>query len=329
MCLIPFIIYTLIERNLYRSELYAPTGIYKIQDTYFITDCWHGRVIYSDDINKDISEWKTLTDNVTGVHNIAGFKDKIICDDTEGAKLLVFTKNGNQFNHTQTIDGITDRPHCISYDSITNSFYCLCALSGTVITLQEHKDKIIISHKESLDCLSGHYTRSFSIIDSLMYFVSGRDQLKPLISVVDYLHDFRLVKQYNVPEEISGMNYLCKLGNRYYMTIYTDSQAKTISPNIIYTDCLDSLQFGNYTSCYEDLHFNGVPYYVSFFNNKAYIAEIHYHNGISEFDIIGDSLIFHRKLFYYDTPSQSSLKRKHRIYPSSIINYEKDKYLQK
>ena len=41
----------------YDSELSVPTYITKQDDTWFIVDCYHNRVIYSDDLNAPLDEW--------------------------------------------------------------------------------------------------------------------------------------------------------------------------------------------------------------------------------------------------------------------------------
>ena len=55
----------------WESRLYTPTMIQKIDDTYFISDCWHNRIIYSKKISASIKRWKTLSDDVFGGHTLA------------------------------------------------------------------------------------------------------------------------------------------------------------------------------------------------------------------------------------------------------------------
>lgn len=44
------------------DRLYVPTMIQKIDDTYFIIDCWQHRVLYSDKMHNELNKWKILTD---------------------------------------------------------------------------------------------------------------------------------------------------------------------------------------------------------------------------------------------------------------------------
>ena len=67
--------------------------INKIGNEYFIVDCWHHRIIYNDNLNDEISKWKTLTDEIIGGHSIASDGEVYICDDTDGRKIRVLKKN--------------------------------------------------------------------------------------------------------------------------------------------------------------------------------------------------------------------------------------------
>ena len=58
----------------YSSRLFSPTYITKIDGLYFIIDCWHHRVIFTDDINNEIKDWEILDDKIFGPHSIASNK---------------------------------------------------------------------------------------------------------------------------------------------------------------------------------------------------------------------------------------------------------------
>lgn len=48
------------------DHLYTPTMITKIEDTYYIEDCWYHRILYNDSVEPPISKWKVLTDDIWG-----------------------------------------------------------------------------------------------------------------------------------------------------------------------------------------------------------------------------------------------------------------------
>ena len=60
--------YTAIQN--YDSELSVPTYITKQDDTWFIVDCYHNRVIYSDNLNAPLKEWYIMSSDATQPHTI-------------------------------------------------------------------------------------------------------------------------------------------------------------------------------------------------------------------------------------------------------------------
>lgn len=58
--------------------------IQKIDDTYFIVDCWNHRVLYNTSIEKDLKKWQTLTDeSYVGGHTIASDGELYVLDNTD------------------------------------------------------------------------------------------------------------------------------------------------------------------------------------------------------------------------------------------------------
>ena len=64
------------------------------------------------------------------------------------------------------------------------------------------------------------YVRSFSILDGYLYVTAGIGSES--IVQLDYRHDWAVVDKYYVPEEVRGMNALCRIGDFYYLTAYED-----------------------------------------------------------------------------------------------------------
>jgi hypothetical protein len=56
-------------KNTY-DTLNVATYITKIEDTYFIADCYHDQIIYNDNLSDPISDWKVLTNEVHYAHTI-------------------------------------------------------------------------------------------------------------------------------------------------------------------------------------------------------------------------------------------------------------------
>lgn len=217
----------------YKLRLYAPTMLYKSSKYYFITDCLHGRVIYCDSLDTDLSNWKTLNDKVTGVHSIAANERFVVFDDTEGSRLLVYEERDSKIKLNTTLQTPHCRPHWIQYDSLTKRFYALCSNGGIVMTLSANKNTIGIERLDTLNFLADHYVRSFNIIDGDMYFVSGRNQHPPKIYLVDYQNDYCLKDSFLVPNEFSNTNYIDKVGSYFYITSLSDSTANKLSQNLV------------------------------------------------------------------------------------------------
>ena len=216
----------------YKGRLYAPTMLYKTEKYYYITDCLHGRVIYCDSLDPDLLHWKTLYDNVKGVHSIASDGRFVIFDDTEGSRLLVYEEKQNGLEAKGELNTPRSRPHYIQFDPFTNRFYALCSRSGILLTLKSQKETVVIERMDSIPYLANHYVRSFNIIDRNMFFVSGRDQRPPMIYQVDYKNNFSVVDSFLVPNEISNANHIAKNGNYFYVTSLSDSTANRLSPAI-------------------------------------------------------------------------------------------------
>lgn len=74
------------------SHLLMPTQIKKIGNTYFIVDCNHDQVIYSDQLSTDLANWKVLTRDTKNPHAIAGDGEICMVVDTDNNRVLTFAK---------------------------------------------------------------------------------------------------------------------------------------------------------------------------------------------------------------------------------------------
>ncbi|MBW7476115.1 hypothetical protein K0T92_15320 [Paenibacillus oenotherae] len=261
----------------YSSRLYTPTYTAKIGDHYFIVDCWNHRIIYNDDIDTDIKNWSTLDNDIAGPHSIASDSELYVAEDTGRNKLFVYTLTADGFKKTQIIDDIAGRPHRTIYDPSTEKFYVLTSTSQNMYVLSNQNGKLVIDKQVHLAFLEQTYTRSFSIIDDKMYFVSGPNK----ITIVDYINkDFEVAMQYDVPQEYSAMNDIFKIDDYYYISSYPEKliRLKELS------------RFDSAENIYDELQFKGTPYYFSTFDNKFYVTEIDSHSGIKSFTIQNGSI---------------------------------------
>ena len=54
----------------------AGTYITKLQDTYFLVDCYHDEIIYSDSLDRELNEWEVMTDEINRGHTTISFMMK-------------------------------------------------------------------------------------------------------------------------------------------------------------------------------------------------------------------------------------------------------------
>ena len=300
------------KEKTYKDVLYVPTQITKVEDYYFIMDCWQHRLLYSDDLDKPISKWKTMTEEITGGHSLAFDGELYVTEDTEGSRILVFKRVGDFFEMTQAIEGITGRPHYTLYDEETKRFYTVTSDGGTLHSFVNNEGTIVLESTLQFEELLGSYVRSLSIIDGYMYLTCGPGY----ISKVDYrAEEWQIVERYPVTPELYNMNFFTKIGDYYYCTINVTGEAQI--SEIVRAKNLEDFATGNYESVYEHMAFAGTPYYISFFDGKYFITEVGEfgNNGIRSFEVEEDGEITNVEIlfFYKDVLEDSKTHRLERL----------------
>ncbi|MEC1639156.1 hypothetical protein P9E76_11895 [Schinkia azotoformans] len=284
----------------WQGRLYTPTYLTKIDNNYFIVDCWHHRVIFSDKVSLPIEEWDELDDNLGGPHSIATDGDILVVDNTGFNKVNVYlrTENG-KYTLTQESDGIGTRPHRIIYSPEKNGFYVLGSVSTDIYFFKNINGKLQLIFTKKLEFLKGAYTRSFHIIGDKMFFVSGASK----ISVVNYKDDsFNVITQYDVPEELSGMNDIIKIDDYYYIT--------ATPQKFIRTKDLNSLKEGLYEDLFDKYNLKGTPYYFEVIGEYIYLPEITEYSSILRFKIKNNEIIDFERLHDFGVPIKESQERK-------------------
>ncbi|MCR5734717.1 MAG: hypothetical protein K6G22_08950 [Lachnospiraceae bacterium] len=253
------------------SDLSIPTQITKIDDTYFIVDCYHNQIIYNDNLEDPLSEWMVMTDEMVMGHTIASDGQVYLVDDTENERIMVFEKTEDpdpKFVFTRQFGGITGRPHFIEYYESSETFYAWCSISGQMYLIKNDGTNVYISDIKEIPELDEIYVRSFTIIDDGIYFVSGNG----FIIRAD-LDSFKVTDRYPVPSEIAGMVQLTKIDDMYYITVSTDDSWNQDYATIIRCDSLDKLSEHEYEDVYENFIGGGTPYYITYFDGAYYMAE--------------------------------------------------------
>ncbi|MHA6481049.1 NHL repeat-containing protein [Paenibacillus sp. strain BS8-2] len=269
---------------MYGARLYAPTQITKLNGKYFIVDCWHHRVIWSEDISQPINEWKTVDFEFAGPHSIATDGDLYVVDNAGYDEVIVLGSN-LKFRQRFSFIGIQERPHKTLYDATTQAFYVIA--SPYVLCFKKSGGVLVLDYQKHIPWIDWTYVRAISIIDGLMYFVSGPGK----IVVANYANEsFAIVNEYPVPNELQGMNDIYKVGSYFYLTS-TQNNLGVIAPKIVRIQNLFNLASSNYEDIYSTIGFTERPYYISVFDGRVYITEIGENNGIFSFPVSDTSLL--------------------------------------
>lgn len=279
-----------IPRNSF-SDLSVPTYVTKVEDTWFIVDCYHNQVIYHDNLTDPLTDWQVLTNAIDKGHTIASDGLVYLVDDTEGNRILVFEKREGVFYHTQTLDEAGNRPHYIVYDAPTDTFYVWSSMNGEMYLCRHDPGdpQMYLTEIRSVEALKETYVRSFTIDGNDIYFVSGIPGT-PAVLQAD-LSTFAVRRTYPVPDEMAGMIQLSFAEGNCYLTISTDITGSQEHATIIRTKNLKSLAAGKYEDIYENFIGGGTPYYITKIDNAYYLTEHRIPgHAVWKFDITKDGV---------------------------------------
>ena len=252
------------------TDLSVPTYLTRIEDTYFLVDCYHDQVIYHDTLSDPLSEWKVMTNEIDRVHTLASDGNVYLLDDTEQNRILIYEKKEDIFVHTQTFHEIGSRPHYIVYDAPTDTFYAWSSMSGEMYLFRHNEDdtRMYLTEVRRIEALDQVYVRSFTIIDSDIYFVSGNASI-----IRADLNSFEILETYPVPDSMAGMIQITKIQDYFYITVSTDITGNQDYATILRTRDLSLLADGGYEDIYQYFIGGGTPYYITELNNIYYLTE--------------------------------------------------------
>lgn len=280
-------------KNTY-DTLNVATYIIKVDDTYFIADCYHDQILYNKNLTDPISQWRVLTNEVHYAHTIASDGVMFLVDDTENNRLLAFQKTDEGYVHTQTLENIGMRPHYVQYDEKHRVFLAWSSITGEMYLVKKaenpneqgiyplYVDKIL-----KINELYGVYVRSFTVMEDGIYFVSGHNNQKIIKAAVNSSQDgFDILEEYQVADQAAGMVQLVKIGDFYYITISTDNQENQDYATILRTDHLERLADGSYEEIYDQFGVSGgTPYYITEIEGRYYMTHHRTNENIIAFDI--------------------------------------------
>lgn len=252
------------------SDLSVPTWLTKVDDTYFLVDCYHNQVIYHDNLSDPLWQWSVMTGDINRGHTLASDGLVYLIDDTENNRILIFEKKNGRFLHTQTFPDIGNRPHYIIYDEKTKTFYAWSSMSGEMYLFRHEPDdsRMYLAAVRKIDALENVYVRSFTIQDDSVYFVSGNSSI-----IRADLKTFQVLDTWPVPDSMAGMIQLTPIQDYFYITVSTDITGNQDYATILRTKDLSGLMDGRFEDIYEYFIGGGTPYYITQIDNGWYLTE--------------------------------------------------------
>jgi hypothetical protein len=178
----------------YLDRLYTATNLVKIDDYYFIIDCWHHRIIYSKQLDAKIENWHILDDNIAGPHSIVSDGQIYVAEDTGRHNLLVWARTGDSFYNTQILENIGLRPHRVLYNNKNRHFYAVGSWDQSLFILENVNNSLVVANIIDLKHIKGKYCRSITIRGEFLYVIAGDTIAKYLIvgNSIEFIKNYPL-----------------------------------------------------------------------------------------------------------------------------------------
>jgi hypothetical protein len=264
-------------------KLNAPTSFVKLNNLYFIVDCWNNRILYSKNLSLPVFFWNSIK-GLNRPHKIIFFNEYYFICDTDNHKIIKLDQNFKNVNFIGKFKFI--RPHDIVI--FDNS---LLIIDGglersRVIKINPRNElcKTIFQFPHS-------YSRSIYIHNKNLYVCSSSNGIIRIISMktskikeITSFSDSNLLTELNLNfQNINGTkrfipNGVIKYENFWYLTNYFLNGTRN---RFIQFENWDELKKGNFIDLSNLV--SGVPYYLSIVDGLLAVGEIHTHSVISIF----------------------------------------------
>ncbi|MBR2275704.1 MAG: hypothetical protein IJ873_06560 [Lachnospiraceae bacterium] len=250
------------------------TCIRKLGDRWFLVDCYHDQILYSDDPKTPVQEWQVMTRAITRGHTIDFDGEFYLADDTNNNRVLVFRERDGQFELAGQFSDIGILPHFVVYDKRTERFYVLSSMTGELYVFTNTRilgdisvsaeteagtqisDKkaheIVLERIFYIEELNESYVRSFTIDGENVYFVSGNGNVilaklpepseNGAFESLPDRTELEILERYPVSDDIAGMVQLERIGDYFYITVSTNADFDQDYATILRTKDLNSLR---------------------------------------------------------------------------------------
>ncbi len=294
----------------WRDRLYAPTMLDRVGDYWFLVDAFHNRILASDTLSYDLSEWDTLTENVIGPHSVATDGDLYLYEDTGRGNLQaavqVYLNEDFAVTETNSIPGMGSRPHRTVYDEPTERFYTIASTSQEYIRIRNENGYAVEEHRFHAPFLEGVYSRSITIIDDRMFTVSSNGRITET-TYRDGLYEVQRV--YRLPAKFGAMIDMFRSSNGwYYLSAKPEGFGRART--------LEGFETGDYEDLYSKIGLKGTPYYLTEVEGRIVVPFQEASNGILTFQEDGAGEIINIEVLWdFGPPPLTSLIRKLSLTP--------------
>lgn len=242
----------------FRARLYAPTQVVRLGTRWFIVDCWHHRIIHSEDLYLPIARWQTLDENIAGPHSIATDGHFFVAEDTGRHGVKVYRQPAaGVFEQDQYLPNIGRRPHRVLFDAARRQFLIVGSEDQTLYILREQAGALVLAAAVHVPELQGQYCRSITLQGDTLWFVGN----------------FHLVRYRMTPRGVAPDTGHITLHARFHGSndlYFFENGAGgilTSTPrSAVHFRVLDDLALGNATDLAQGTSsggFSGTPYYVT------------------------------------------------------------------
>lgn len=247
------------------TELYTPTQIAKLYGYYFIVDCWHHRVLYSEHMYDAICDWQVLDDiTLSGPHSIASDGELFVVDNTDRHQLNVYKCVQGSFELIQVVISVGSRPHKVVFCQQRKLFMVLSSYTQELYTFINNNGLLQLHGRHKLNELAGVYCRSFSIVNYYLLVCGANGD----ICTYDIDAGFTFKSKITVSDKLTGrhgLNEIAFIDSEFYLSA---------TPSVLLkAKCLDGFTTGEYEVVKFPVAMS-TPYYFSIFDNAIWVCSI-------------------------------------------------------
>lgn len=290
----------------WRAHLYSPTFARNIDNKWIIVDCWHSRIIWNTQLDKDLTHWHVMENDFSAHDVVYDGKKYWVTEDTEHRSIVFYTFVSQQFREVARLGDLGTRTHRLAYDGRTDSFLLLAATTGDMWRIRMQDGKPLVVHHTRLSFAQpakpGFEIRTFTQRDGRMYFVSSLATQK--VYITSDSDDYTVIGSLDVPKEFANMEEFYFLPDgKIFVSAWPD--AVGLADSLADVPHLKNRRV--------EMGFAGSPYFVSEYGKNYLIPEIGSKNGVAMWAYEHGGLRKVKDLTTFSSPSESDLARKAKI----------------